>query len=277
MERSWEDFIGEGLDYYQQQYGSLIEQARERDIGGYVETHHIIPRCMGGSDDRSNLLRLRPEEHFDAHVLLTRIYPNHRGLRYAIDMMSDYGRMTRKDYGKQQRRKAREARDARESRRFFVEVNRFGQTIYYDYERQGLVREYEEEFHYDFDIEEREWLDGEFYKERERPERERLERVLCDIDAIPWFKRSFLGSIHAMPIEDDRWLITYRDIKGIERDKEFDTEFAARLYADAIACCKHSGRFHVNLWNKFAPDRDADISRGWDPERDEDESEYYWT
>ena len=38
------------------------------------EEHHIIPRCLGGSDDKSNLVKLTAKEHFICHLLLTKIY-----------------------------------------------------------------------------------------------------------------------------------------------------------------------------------------------------------
>jgi hypothetical protein len=61
---------------YKKHYNILIERAKNRILNGYSEKHHIIPRCMGGIDDPSNLVRLTPEEHFVAHQLLVKIYPN---------------------------------------------------------------------------------------------------------------------------------------------------------------------------------------------------------
>ena len=43
---------------------------------------------MGGSNDPSNIVRLTPEEHFLAHQLLVRIYPDHRGLVFALRAMT---------------------------------------------------------------------------------------------------------------------------------------------------------------------------------------------
>ncbi len=54
---------------------------------GDLNKHHIIPTCMGGSDDHNNIVKLSIQEHFLAHWLLTRIYPYHRGLKYAFNMM----------------------------------------------------------------------------------------------------------------------------------------------------------------------------------------------
>lgn len=40
----------------------------------YYEVHHIIPRCMGGDDGPSNLIRLTASDHLFAHQLLARAY-----------------------------------------------------------------------------------------------------------------------------------------------------------------------------------------------------------
>ena len=42
----------------------------------YTEIHHAIPKCMGGTDDETNLVCLTAREHYMAHVLLCKIYPN---------------------------------------------------------------------------------------------------------------------------------------------------------------------------------------------------------
>lgn len=48
--------------------------------GEYKERHHIIPKCMGGSDDEENLVYLYAREHIVAHKILTEIYPDHSGV-----------------------------------------------------------------------------------------------------------------------------------------------------------------------------------------------------
>lgn len=53
----------------------------------YTEVHHIVPKCLGGSDDHENLVRLTAREHFIAHRLLTKMYPEERGLVLAVVMM----------------------------------------------------------------------------------------------------------------------------------------------------------------------------------------------
>jgi 5-methylcytosine-specific restriction endonuclease McrA len=75
---------------YKKHYDLLIERSRNRIIDGYVEKHHIIPKCLGGSDDMANIAILTPEEHFLAHQLLIKLNPGHIGLIYAVQMMTNH-------------------------------------------------------------------------------------------------------------------------------------------------------------------------------------------
>lgn len=73
---------------YLKHYNLLISKALSRTgLDGYSERHHIIPRCMGGTDEESNLVRLTASEHYIAHLLLVKIYPNQGKLIYAANMM----------------------------------------------------------------------------------------------------------------------------------------------------------------------------------------------
>ena len=74
---------------YTKSYKSLIERARGRLLEGYVERHHIKPRCMGGTNEPSNIVELTAREHYIAHKLLVEIYPNHKKLVYALWGMSN--------------------------------------------------------------------------------------------------------------------------------------------------------------------------------------------
>ena len=73
---------------YQKHYDALMNRAKNRLLEGYYETHHIIPRCMGGTDDPTNLVDLTAEEHYVAHQLLVKIYPDNSKLVYAANMMT---------------------------------------------------------------------------------------------------------------------------------------------------------------------------------------------
>ena len=54
----------------------------------YHETHHIVPRCIDGTDDEDNLIDLFAREHFEAHRLLALENPKNKKLIYAWWMMS---------------------------------------------------------------------------------------------------------------------------------------------------------------------------------------------
>jgi hypothetical protein len=75
---------------YKKHYDLLIERSKNRVLEGYVEKHHIIPKCLGGTDAKENLAILTPEEHFLAHQLLIKLNPGHRGLIYAVQMMTNH-------------------------------------------------------------------------------------------------------------------------------------------------------------------------------------------
>lgn len=73
---------------YQNHYERLIEKAKNRSFSGYTERHHVIPKCMGGSNDIDNLVDLTPEEHYVAHQLLAKIYPSNRDLVFSMHMLT---------------------------------------------------------------------------------------------------------------------------------------------------------------------------------------------
>jgi len=61
-------------DIYKQQYDDMIALARIESVKyrrGF-EVHHIVPKCLGGSDEPRNLVRLWPIEHLKAHWLLSK-------------------------------------------------------------------------------------------------------------------------------------------------------------------------------------------------------------
>lgn len=87
---------------YQKHYDALIERARHRKIEGYSEKHHILPKCLGGSDDPSNLVSLTAAEHYIAHQLLVKLHPGEAKVLYAACLMVHSplgGRVGNKLYG----------------------------------------------------------------------------------------------------------------------------------------------------------------------------------
>jgi len=90
---------------YQKIHDAIINRAKNRSLKCYTESHHIIPRCMGGLDNEDNLVKLTPEEHYVVHQLLVKIYPDNYKLIKAANRMCQ-GRANNKLYGWLRRRLA---------------------------------------------------------------------------------------------------------------------------------------------------------------------------
>lgn len=58
---------------YQKIYDQLVQKNHNFREGEYFETHHKVPKCIGGTDDASNLVNLTAREHYVAHLLLVKI------------------------------------------------------------------------------------------------------------------------------------------------------------------------------------------------------------
>jgi len=85
---------------YTKHYDRLIDRARCRQVEGYTELHHVLPKCMGGDNLEYNLVKLYPEEHYVAHQLLVKMYPNVVGLIWAaVNMSNQTTRRSNKLYG----------------------------------------------------------------------------------------------------------------------------------------------------------------------------------
>jgi len=82
---------------YQRHYDLLMDRARKRKLECYTEGHHVIPECLGGPDEKWNIVRLTPEEHYIVHQLLVKLNPGHIGLAFAADQMGSRG--SNKRYG----------------------------------------------------------------------------------------------------------------------------------------------------------------------------------
>lgn len=55
---------------YKKWHDSIITKAKNRKLFGYKETHHILPKSLGGSNELDNLVELTAREHFLVHLLL---------------------------------------------------------------------------------------------------------------------------------------------------------------------------------------------------------------
>lgn len=63
---------------YKKIYNNLVTSRillnRVKNNDGLLEKHHIIPKCLGGSNDKHNIVLLTPREHYLAHWLLCKIH-----------------------------------------------------------------------------------------------------------------------------------------------------------------------------------------------------------
>lgn len=69
---------------YEEFINNILETRGRFECGDeYHERHHILPKCMGGTDDEDNLIDLFAREHFEAHRLLAIENPKISGLQFA--------------------------------------------------------------------------------------------------------------------------------------------------------------------------------------------------
>ena len=58
---------------YTKTYYQIITPTLNRELNTYKELHHIIPRSLGGTDEKDNLTYLTAREHFICHWLLVKM------------------------------------------------------------------------------------------------------------------------------------------------------------------------------------------------------------
>lgn len=89
---------------YKKIYNTLItnikNERRVKSDNVLYEGHHIKPRCFKGEGDsrnsnHPNIVLLTPKEHYIAHLLLVRIYPDSPGMKKALWNMCNTGSKSR--------------------------------------------------------------------------------------------------------------------------------------------------------------------------------------
>jgi hypothetical protein len=63
---------------YKRIHDEIIENRIKYSLekaSGKTETHHIVPKSLGGSDSKENLIELLSREHFLVHFCLWKMYP----------------------------------------------------------------------------------------------------------------------------------------------------------------------------------------------------------
>ena len=81
-------------------YLKFIDSLKCQAIDGYCEVHHIVPKSMGGSNAKENLINLTPRQHYIAHWMLWKALGGVAGRSFF--MMSNfgkYGKVNAKTYG----------------------------------------------------------------------------------------------------------------------------------------------------------------------------------
>ena len=84
---------------YLKLYYRIINEAKSQDRSGYLELHHIVPRCIFGENllpeaglenvnHELNLVYLKAREHFICHWLLHRAFPKNNKLGLAFWAMT---------------------------------------------------------------------------------------------------------------------------------------------------------------------------------------------
>lgn len=82
---------------YAWHYDKLVETRKQRNWKPGLEIHHIVPKSLGGNDDKDNLVNFTPREHFLAHWLLWKIHRN-RQMSFAFFSMCQYRKGERKNF-----------------------------------------------------------------------------------------------------------------------------------------------------------------------------------
>lgn len=79
------------------EYIEFILNYEEPASDELIEIHHITPRCLGGTDDKENLIKLKIRDHYYVHLLLAQAFKQFRGLAVASMLMSS-GVSTSEEY-----------------------------------------------------------------------------------------------------------------------------------------------------------------------------------
>jgi len=87
---------------YKKIYNQIVKRAKSenrcKNNGTYYELHHIKPKCLGGKNNKQNLVLLTAKEHFLCHKLLVNINPKEKSLIFALWMMSNGSNILRNKY-----------------------------------------------------------------------------------------------------------------------------------------------------------------------------------
>lgn len=92
---------------YSRIYFRIVEKSvsfgRNRSNGQYFERHHIVPKSLGGTNAKTNIVLLTAREHFICHWLLTKFTASDNRLKMlaalgSMSLAKDRRRLTSKQY-----------------------------------------------------------------------------------------------------------------------------------------------------------------------------------
>jgi hypothetical protein len=69
-------------------YNFIINHYKNNPKQGFCELHHIIPKCLGGTNETENLILVPSRAHFILHALLHKSYPENKKIAHAFSMMT---------------------------------------------------------------------------------------------------------------------------------------------------------------------------------------------
>lgn len=90
---------------YAKIYNQIIERRLLIPFDGYTESHHIIPKSLGGSDLKDNLVNLTAREHFLCHWILVKMHMHNKNSYHK--MIKAFGMMLHAHTSVQDRHKSR--------------------------------------------------------------------------------------------------------------------------------------------------------------------------
>ena len=89
-------------EVYANRYKNFIKSRKQRVLpsGIYIEKHHIVPKSLGGSNKKSNLIPLSKREHYIAHLLLWQTYKGvmARAFHFISNLQNKNKRLTSRQY-----------------------------------------------------------------------------------------------------------------------------------------------------------------------------------
>ncbi len=68
---------------YTRIYYRIVEHRKSNPSSEQTESHHIIPQCLGGTNDPDNLVALTLREHYVCHILLVKMTQGEDRMRMA--------------------------------------------------------------------------------------------------------------------------------------------------------------------------------------------------